>query len=427
MSQGSVTRVDPKVEDAFISDNFSDRRKLIAEIFEQSPMFDVSLKRVYKRQLEDINGHKLYDFATQDYLGFDFEPEVIEAAINGTREFGTVIAWCRMVATVELFNEAEREIAKLIGSEAVSIFASTTLLNHGVIPALLGNDGILFLDKSGHATMYEGAKIARDSGAKLKSFPSDDLETLEALLKEHNDIPKKLIAIDGVNSMTGGYPNLKGLDALAKKYNALIFVDDAHGFGVVGESPDEQNPYGRKGNGIVKHFGLDYSNILYVGCFSKAYGSFGSFIGCSKKMRDFLLSQATPHDLGGMGPASAMSAVLAGLKLNAQDGDDRRNRTYKLMQRLLKGLIDLGFETHNSTGFPIVSVRLKAAHLMVPVSQILYDNHVLCTLAPYPSVKKGDEALRLTVTTTNTEEEIDTLIGAFKKVKEYLLKEGMEV
>jgi 8-amino-7-oxononanoate synthase len=430
MNQGSnslTTRVDPKVEDAFISDNFSERRRLIAEIFEQSPMFNVSLKRVYKRRLEDVNGHVLFDFATQDYLGFDFEPEVIESAIQGTRDFGTVVAWCRMVATVDLFNEAEREIAKLIGTEACSIFASTTLLNHGVIPALLGNDGVLFLDKSAHATMYEGAKIARDSGARLKSFPSDDLETLEKLLKEHEDIPKKLIAIDGVNSMTGGYPDLPGLDALAKKYGALIFVDDAHGFGVVGENPDEKNPYGRKGNGIVKYFGLDYSNILYVGCFSKAYGSFGSFIGCSSRMRDFLLSQATPHDLGGMGPASAMSAVLTGLKLNAQDGDERRNRTYALMQRLLKGLTDLGFETHNSTGFPIVSVRLKAAHLMVEVSKLLYENHVLVTLAPYPSVKKGDEAIRLTVTTTNTEEEVDTLIDAFSKVKAYLLKEGMEI
>lgn len=421
------TRVDPKVEDAFISNNFSERRRLIADIFAKSPMFDVSLKRVFKRQLEDVNGHRLYDFATQDYLGFDFEPSVIEAAVEGTREFGTVVAWCRMVATVDLFNQVEEEIAGLIGTEACSIFASTTLLNHGVIPALLGNDGILFLDKSGHATMYEGAKIARDSGAKLKSFPSDDLETLEALLNEHANIPKKLIATDGVNSMTGGYPNLNGLDALAKKYGALIFVDDAHGFGVVGENPDGTHPYGRKGNGIVRYFGLDYSNILYVGCFSKSYGSYGSFIGCSKRMREFLLSQATPHDLGGMGPASAMAAVLAGLKLNAQDGDDRRNRTYKLMQRMLKGLGDLGYTTHNTTGFPIVSVRLKAADLMIEASKLLYENHILMTLAPYPSVKKGDEAFRLTVTCTNTEEEVDALIAAFAKLKEFLLGKGEEI
>ena len=145
-------------------------------------------------------------------------------------------------------------------------------------------------------------------------------------------------------------------------------------------------------------------------------------------MRDFLLSQATPHDLWWNGdPASAMSAVLMGLKLNERDGDERRLFTYKLMQRLLTGLTGLGFTTHNSTGFPIVSVRLKAAELMIEVSKLLYESHVLATLAPYPSVKKGDEAIRLTVTTSNTEEEVDTLIAAFAKVKEFLLSKGKEI
>jgi 8-amino-7-oxononanoate synthase len=417
-----------KVEDAFITNNFSERRRAMAEIFQQSPMFDVELKRVHKRQLEDKNGHRLFDFATQDYLGFDFEPDVVNAAVEGTKQFGTVIAWCRMVATMDVFNEAERQIAELVGTEACSIFASTTLLNHGVIPALLGNDGILFLDKSAHATMYEGAKIARDSGAKLASFPSDDLVKLRSLLEQNKDNPKKLIAVDGVNSMTGGYTDLPGLDALAKEFGALLFVDDAHGFGVVGEHPDAQlYPYGRKGNGLVKYFGLDYDNIVYVGCFSKAYGSFGSFIACSKRMRSFLLSQATPHDLGGAGPASAMSALLAGLKINALDGDNRRNRTWKLTQKALDGIGALGFSTHNATGFPIVSVRLAAGHLMVEVSKILYEHNILATLAPYPSVKKGDEAIRLTFTASNTDEEVDALIQAFMRVKEFLIAQGADI
>ncbi len=416
-----------KVEDAFIRDNLSERRSLIARIFEDSPMFDVVLKRVYQRQLEDVSGHKLIDFATQDYLGFDFHPDVVEAAVEATRQFGTVVAWCRMVATVELFNKVEQEVARLIGTEACSIFASTTLLNHGVIPALLGNDGILFLDKSAHATMYEGAKIARDSGAKLVSYPSDDLDALESLLKQNQGIKKKLIAVDGVNSMTGGYTDLKGLDGLAKKYDALLFVDDAHGFGVVGELPDSDHPYGRKGNGLVKYFGLDYENIVYIGCFSKSYGSYGSFIGCSSRMRNFLLSQATPHDLGGAGPASAMAAALVGLEQNERDGDERRRRVHDLTVRLLDGLNDLGFTTHNVSGFPIVSVRLKAAHLMVEASKILYANHILCTLAPYPSVKRGDEAIRLTVTTTNTEDEVDQLVRAFSALKDYLVELGLEI
>jgi 8-amino-7-oxononanoate synthase len=411
-----------KVQDLFVEDNLSEKRRVIAEICEKSPMFNVIARKVNKRYLEDLNGHWLADFSTQSYLGFDFDPEIIQAAIEGTKKFGVVVAWCRLVATVNLFTEAEKRIAELVGAEACSIFASTTLLNHGVIPALIGNDGIIFLDKSGHATMYEGAKIARDSGAKLVSFSTNNFEALESLLKEHKEIKKKLILTDGVYSMTGEYANLPEFNRLAQKYNALVFVDDAHGFGVVGENPSKKQPYGHKGNGLLKYFGLNYDNMVYVGCFSKAYGSFGAFIACNKKLRDFLLSQATPHDLGGAGPASAMSALLAGLKINDEKGDDIRNRIYSLKQKALKGLKDLGYKIVGNTGFPIISVWLGRSDDIIEISKILYDNHILLTLAPYPMVKKGEESLRITV--TNTEEEIDQLIKSFKELKKYLLKKG---
>ncbi len=408
------------IEDIFINDNLSQQRKTIAEIFDASPMFDCILNTVDNRHLVDQHGHWLADFATQDYLGLSFNPNVIDAAIKGTKQYGTVIAWCRLVATVELFNQAEQAIADLIHSETANIFASTTLLNHGVIPALLGKNGVMFLDKSGHATMYEGAKIARDSGSQLVSFDSNNIDSLEQLLKEKQHIPKKLIAVDGINSMTGEYTDLPKLDKLAKKYQALIYVDDAHGFGVIGEKPSINYPYGHTGNGLVQYFGLNYDNILYIGCFSKAYGTFGSFIGCSKKMRNFLLSQATPHDLGGAGPASAISALLAGLKINIENGDQIRKKITELTKKATTGLKELGFEIMNHTGFPIIAVRVPTEADMVKISKILYNHHILLTLAPYPMVAKGKEALRITVTASNTENEINQLIVAFANLKNYL-------
>ncbi|KKR45715.1 MAG: Glycine C-acetyltransferase [Parcubacteria group bacterium GW2011_GWB1_40_14] len=383
-------------------------------------MFGVVVRKVKDRYLEDLNGHYLYDFGTQDYLGIGFDQKQVEAAVDATRKYGTVVAWCRLVATVDLFTKAEDEIAKLVGTEASSIFASTTLLNHGVIPALMGNDGVMFLDKSAHATMYEGAKIARDSGATLVSFPQNDMGALEKLLIEHKEAKKKLIITDGVYSMTGDYADLPSLDKLAKKYDAMLFVDDAHGFGVVGEKPDDTHPYGFKGNGLVKYFGLDYDNILYVGCFSKAYGTFGAFVACSKTMKEFFLSQATPHDLGGVGPASAMAALLAGLEINGERGEEKRQRINVLTQKAIKGLKELGYTVENNTVFPIIYVKMKKPEHMVETSKILYDNHILLTLSPYPMVKKGEEGLRVTVTCTNTEEEIDQLIEAFKIAKAYL-------
>lgn len=412
------------VQDLFVNNNLSERRKSIAEICQDSPMFDVIAHKVNKRRLEDRNGHWLADFATQSYLGFDFDEDVMNAAIKGLKEYGVVVAWCRLVATVDLFDKVERAIADLVGTQACSIFASTTLLNHGVVPALAGTDGVIFLDKSAHATLYEGAKIARDSGAKLVSFPQDDFEILERLLKEHESVAKKLILTDGVYSMTGAYANLPELDRLAKKYNALVFVDDAHGFGVIGENPSEEHPYGHKGNGLIKYFGLNYDNMVYIGCFSKAYGAYGSFIACSQKMRDFLLSQATPHDLGGAGPAASMSAVLEGLRINQERGDELRARIDLLTQKAIAGLRGLGYRVNNETGFPIISIWLGSSERIIEISKILYENHILLTLSPYPMVRKGEEALRVTVTASNTEAEIDQLIEAFAILKTRMWPQG---
>lgn len=409
--------MNPVLERSFVNMNLNEQRKTISAICAESPMFDFSAVRLNERQLVDKSGHHVIDFASQDYLGLTFNDDVVNASISGTRDFGTVVAWCRLVGTVEVFNQVEQEIAELVGTEACSIFASTTLLNHGVIPALMGKDGVLFLEKSAHMTMYEGAKIARDSGSKLCNFNLNDLEQLEDLLIENQHISKKLICVDGVNSMTGDYTDLPRLDKLAKKYNALLYVDDAHGFGVVGEKPDVEYPYGKRGNGIVNYFGLDYENIVYIGCFSKAYGSFGSFICCSHNLRRYLISQATPHDLGGAGPASAMCAVLEGLKINASQGEFLRSKMSELTRMAIKGLTEIGFDTFNETGFPIISVKVGSGKDMIKASRVLYENHILLTLAPYPMVKKGSEAFRITITATNTSHDIAQLIKAFKELK----------
>jgi len=408
------------IQDIFIDDNISEQRQMIAEICKNSPMFDVVARKVDNRYLEDDNGHWLADFATQSYLGFDFHPQVIEAAIKGVKEYGAVVAWCRLVATVGPSVKLEQKIAQLVGSEACSIFASTTLLNHGVIPALAGKDGVIFLDKSAHATMYEGAKIARDSGATLVNFPHGDFASLEDLLEKHKTKQKKLILTDGVLSMTGNYANLPEFDRLAKQYDALVFVDDAHGFGVVGENPSEDHPYGHKGNGLINYYGLDLDNMVYIGCLSKAYGSYGSFICCSRKLRSFLLSQATPHDLGGAGPASSMIASLKGLEINKSSGDQRRSKIAHLARKAYKGLEDLGYILSKNTEFPIISVWLGDSENIVEISKLLYQHHILLTLSPYPMVKKGEESLRITVTCTNTEEEVDQLLTAFKILRPYL-------
>lgn len=409
------------VEQFFIENNLTENRKMIAEIFAASPMFNASYRRLDNRKVIDVDGHWLYDFAANDYLGMAMHPAVIEASKRGLDQFGTLQPWCRLVSVVDNMNQVEEKVAELLGTEAVNIFASTTLLSHGTIPALLGKDGILFLDKSAHATMYEGAKMARDSGSKLVSFRSGDLEALENLLKEYEHIRKKLIAVDGVYSMTGDFADLPRLQALAIKYNALLYVDDAHGFGLIGENPSPEYPFGRRGNGLVKYFGLTYDNILYVASLAKSFGSTASFIACSHAMREFLLSQSTPHDLGHSARADAMLAALAAMEISEKSGDALRNELYRKTKTVIDALREQGYSVGSTTGFPIINVWLGSTNdIMIDSSKVLYDNHVILTLAPYPMVTRGNESFRITVTVNNTDEEIQQLITAFAELKIFL-------
>jgi len=335
-----------------------------------------------------------------------------------------VVPWCKLVATIDIYKEVEEKIARLVGTSASNVFASTTLLNHGVIPALSGDNGLILIEQTAHGTMHEGAMIARSNGSKISHFPYNDLCFVETLLKKHKNIKKKLILINGVRSMNGYYSDLPSLTYLAHSYNALLYIDDAHGFGVLGRNPSKQAPYGFEGNGIANYFNLSSENILYVGCFSKAYGTFGAFIACGKELNNFLSFQSSPHDLGGAGPASSMSALLAGLKINEEKGILIRERIYFLTNKARIGLKELGYKINDGTNFPIINVQIGDSKNFNKISEILYNNHILLTLYPYPMVKKGEDSLRITVTALNTENDIEQLILAFTHLKGFLMEEN---
>src|SRR5262249_50432860 len=161
-----------------------------------SRMFDADAVRIDGRMIE-VDGRWLADFASCNYLGFDLDPDLAEAVAPALREWGLHPSWCRLVASPHLYVQCEEAIAQLIGSERFLILPTVTLVSIGVIPALAGKDGVLFLDKAAHMTMYQAAKMARDSGSKLVSFPHADLAVLEEQLRAHRAHAKKLVLLDG--------------------------------------------------------------------------------------------------------------------------------------------------------------------------------------------------------------------------------------
>lgn len=408
-------------EDNIIDENIKEnRRGLIMEMFDSMNQYRVIAKEIKGRKIRISNDNWVTDFASCNYLGLDLDEEMDDFVSEEIKKWGVHPSWCRLVASPEIYSTLEKKIAELIGTEDSIIFPTVTLISLGVIPALVGKSGLLILDKSGHETMYEAAKVARDSGATFKSFEQGDFETLEKILSENKNNPRKVIMIDGVYSMTGDFADIPKLVSIARKYDAILYIDDAHGFGVVGENPNEKHKLGFKGNGIVKYYGLDYENIIYVGGCSKAYSSLAAFVGCGKKMKKFIEAFATPYDLSGPCPTASLATLLKGLEINEKRGDLNRANLLSLTEKTIAGLRELGFTVLNKTYFPIVSVHIGDTKKLVDTANILLKEGILVTVCPYPMVKKGDEVHRITITSANTNEEVDKLINAFEKVKIYL-------
>ena len=215
-----------------------------------------------------------------------------------------------------------------------------------VIPVLAGQ-GTVFMDAQAHKTIYDGCSIARGRGAKLERFTANDPSDLELQLRMADPDLPRLVCMDGVNSMTGNMPDLTTFAQVCRDYDALLYIDDAHGFGVVGERPDATHPYGYRGNSIVRHFGESYDNIVLVGGFSKAYSSLMAFLALPTKMKNLLKVAAPTYLYSGPSPTASLATVLAGLEVNATRGDVIRTSLHRRTAMVLETVHALGLSTPN--------------------------------------------------------------------------------
>ena len=250
------------------------------------PMMDAVISEVDGRMIR-VGDHWLADFASCNYLGFDLDREIIAAIPEYLDAWGTHPSWSRLLGSPALYEQIEARLAALLDSEDALVLPTITHIHMSVIP-LLAASGTIFIDARAHKTIYDGCQIARARGAAVKRFRFEDAGHLEELLRAERD-PVRLVCLDGVNSMTGNAPDLPEFARVSREHGALLYVDDAHGFGVIGErSPEETSPYGVRGNSIVRHFGESYDNLILVAGFSKAYSSLLAFIACPTALKEFL-------------------------------------------------------------------------------------------------------------------------------------------
>jgi 7-keto-8-aminopelargonate synthetase-like enzyme len=217
-------------------------------------------------------------------------------------------------------------------------------------------------------------------------------------------------------------PPLPDYARLAGKYNAIVYVDDAHGFGVVGAAPDEDLPYGYGGVGIVRHLGLDYERdrIIYVAGMSKAFSSYAAFATCRDEQMKRVLQTSGPYVFSGPTAVACLATALAGLRLNRRDGDARRRHIHRLTRRLVREAVASGFEVDNDSEFPIVGVVMGGWQEMVTACRILWAHDILITPATFPAVPATRNLVRFSITSANTDLEMDQAIRALAAVSEAL-------
>ena len=386
----------------------------LADLELTNPMMDAVIDEIDGRMIR-VGEKWLADFASCNYLGFDLESEIIKAVPAYLERWGTHPSWSRMLGSPVLYEQIETHLCELLGCEDALVLPTITLIHMSIIPVLAGG-GTIFMEDRAHKTIYDGCDYAAAKGATIKRFRSDALDDLERLLLEDNAKPR-LICVDGINSMTGNAANLKVLAHLARTYDALLYVDDAHGFGVIGErDPDELCPYGRRGNGIVQHLGESYDQVVLVSGFSKSYSSLAAFLTCTPALKRLLKTAAPPYLYSGPSPVASLATTLAGFDLNEKRGDVLRADLWQKTATVLESLDALGIHTPNRSGHPIIEVPLAKHEDIDAAGRFLFEHGIYVTLAAYPLVPRSEVGFRIQVTAANSQAEIDQLVDVLGKL-----------
>jgi 8-amino-7-oxononanoate synthase len=395
-------------------DHWLESVKDLAELQASHPMVDAVIDEIDGRMIR-VGDQWLADFASCNYLGFDLDRDIIDAVPAYLDAWGTHPSWSRLLGSPVLYEQIEERLTALLGAPDTLVLPTITHIHLSVIP-LLAASGTIFLDSRAHKTIYDGCQAARARGAAVRRFRFEDPEHLDELLTAERD-PTRLVCMDGVNSMTGNPPDLPAFAAVARRHGALLYVDDAHGFGVIGERGEGiTNPYGSRGNSIVKHFGESYDNLILVGGFSKSYSSLLAFIACPTPVKDLLKVAAPPYLYSGPSPVASLATVLAGMDVNERRGDALRDELERLTRRTVEGLERLDIFTPNRSGLPIVEVPLRDHGQIDSVGRFLFERGVYVTLAAYPLVPRDEVGFRIQLTAANTDAEVDTLLGALEEL-----------
>lgn len=360
-----------------------------------------------------VDGKKVLSFCSGNYLGLAHNEEIKKAIIEGLSRYGIHPSGSVLISgTLEIHKRLEREIADFIGKEDALIFNTSTMANMGVIPAVVdlpilnffasfklpffkGRGGVLLSDEFNHPTIIEGCRLAK---AERVIYKHCDMNDLEKKLKKYRRKKRKLILTDGVFSTDGDIAPLKEIADLAKKYGAMVFVDDAAATGILGEN----------GRGTMEHFGLQDGVDIIVTTFSKCFGVVGGAVIASKEIIDYLRISAKTYIFSGAFLGALATGILKALEIIKRD-KWRHIKLWENTKYLKNKLKGAGFNTLNSET-PIISLLIGDEKLAINMFKDLFDRGILSPPFRWPAVPRGQARMRFTVTCEYSKDQLDRLV-----------------
>jgi len=349
-----------------------------------------------------MEGKEMIMIGSNNYLGLASHPEVIEAAVKATEQYGTGVSGSRFLnGTLDLHIQFEKELAEFLNKEDATIFSTGFQSNLGIISAIAGRNDIIFSDKENHASIYDGTRL---SYAEVVRYNHSDMEDLEKKLAKADPNKGKLILTDGVFSMSGDIANLPEIVRLAKQYGARVMVDDAHGLGVMGEH----------GRGTAEHFGLEKEVDIIMGTFSKSLASLGGYVAAEKDVVDYIRHKSRPYIFSAAIPAANAAAALTALRILKRE-PERVKALSDISDYMREGLKKRGLELRPSRT-PIIPIyTYMPIRTMVACNQ-LFEHGVYVNPVVPPATPIGECLIRTSYTATHTKEQMDEAIDKIVEV-----------
>jgi 7-keto-8-aminopelargonate synthetase-like enzyme len=354
-----------------------------------------------------VGGHKLVNFGFDSFLGLDQDPRVKAALARGAKQWGTQFGASRAFASCGVEVELEQKIARWMGTEAALIFPSVTLANLGVLPGLVGPPDVILIDEFAHNSIVEGTRIARANGTRAITFKHNDPAALEEALAAARPYRCGVIAIDGVYSMRGNVADMPELNDVARRNNAILYIDDAHATGVMGE----------QGRGTVLETLGSYDNTLVVGCLSKACSVFGAFVSCTREFQRLLKMKSNTYIFGGPVPPPYLEAVSTVIDILTSDSYYAlRAQLDANIERVVSGLNALDLVVLGGHS-PIISVLVGHEEHAFKAGKFLFDHGFYVQSVTFPAVPFRSAVLRIQINSNHLPDSIDGLLEAMADLK----------